>query len=63
MSTTHKNVDLEIVEARWRTTFIVSDPDSGDIIQTYVASADSFYTEGSSIWFGTAQEYEEARAR
>lgn len=49
---------VEIIESRWNTTIILRDADGGDIAE-YVASADSYLTDGSGIWFGTRAEYDQ----
>lgn len=45
--------------SRWDVTITVTD--AGGTVHTYVASADSFYTEGSQIFFGTEEEYKHAQ--
>lgn len=54
----HSMVDVEITQRRWNVEILVRDSD-GDTYR-YIASADSSLTEGSAIWFGDEDEYEEA---
>lgn len=52
--------DVVITESRWSVTISGRDADGNFV--SYVASADSYLTHGSGVWFGTAAEYAEATA-
>ena len=47
-------LSVEIKESRWSVEIIITTTDGME--HTYVASADSYYTEHDHIWFGTPQE-------
>ena len=53
-----ENCTVEFDRHRWYVRVTVT-PESGEA-QVFYASADSGYTAGSGIWFGTSQEYEAA---
>lgn len=48
---------LSVDERRWDVRFRLRLIDGTEV--TMVASADSFYTGSSNIWFGTEQEHRE----
>lgn len=52
-------MDVSIEENRWDVIITVTD-ESGSVHQ-FIASADSFYTMGDGIWFGTTQEHGEQK--
>lgn len=52
-----KNVDVEIATNRWDIRITIIEKDGKK--STWIASADSYYTEGDSIWFGSKKEYED----
>lgn len=47
---------LDFLQRRWDVTIRVTHTD-GQVTE-YVASADSVYTSGSGIYFGTREEYD-----
>lgn len=49
---------VEIIPSRWSITILLHK--IGGDVEEYVACADRAFTEGDGIWFGTAQEYQEA---
>lgn len=53
----NKPMDVSIEENRWDVTITVTD--EGGLVHQFIASADSFYTMGDGIWFGTTQEHGE----
>ena len=48
---------VTIALGRWNVRF---DIETQDGTLSFIASADSAYTQSDGIWFGTAEEYEEA---
>ena len=47
---------IRIVVSRWDVQLIITKMD--DSTETWIASADNFFTEGDRIWFGTQEEYD-----
>ena len=43
---------------RWSVQFDIETPEG---TQSFIASADSYYTDSDGIWFGTVAEYKEPR--
>lgn len=43
---------IKITKTRWNVRIEIEGQ------ETYVASADSFYTESNGIWFGTQKDYD-----
>lgn len=56
----YENVDVEFDRRRWNVRIKITDRDTGEEVETFVASADSGLTYGDGIFFGTAEDYEEA---
>lgn len=54
----YDNVNVVIHKSRWEITTVISDPTTGKLIETYVASADSYFTENSGIYFDVSDQYE-----
>lgn len=50
--------EVEIVESRWSVRITVRN--EGEVVEELIASADRGLTEGSGIWIGSAEEFEEA---
>jgi len=48
---------ITINQRRWDITITVMDADGNP--HEYIASADSFFTEGDHIWFGDRADYED----
>lgn len=48
---------LEVNQRRWHVAIKFALADGRE--QTMIASADSMFTDGSGVWWGTAEEHEE----
>lgn len=53
---------VKISKFRWAIRFDLELLDDEQDTITFIASADSFFTDGDGIWFGTLEEYDERLA-
>ncbi len=55
-----ENCTIQIEKNRWDVRLTITDEDGTYVL---VASADSYFTWGDGIWFGSLAEYEEELSR
>ena len=67
MSLIFSDVNIEIVKRRWEVEITITQRKAPCATFVYIASADSFYVEGSGVYFDTKeakdQLYEERNGR
>lgn len=50
---------VRITKSRWSVKFELELDEEELKVLTFIASADSWFTEGDGIWFGTEEEWDE----
>jgi len=53
----YEGVDIEILELRWEVYIKIYK--NGDLVDEFIVSADSFFTNHCGIWFGTRKAYDD----